>query len=114
MSDELAELRQWRRRQYLARHARDQRAIARQEGARRIDVTLKGQALDDFAEVRSWLEGELNGFINSINEKTRREHALRNILPLSRLSDREVIEKALDRAASEIREEREKARRARG
>jgi hypothetical protein len=51
----------WRRRQYLTRYEQGRRAIAKAEGARRIDVTLDAKALDDYATVRSYLKG-LNRF----------------------------------------------------
>jgi hypothetical protein len=85
----------WARRQYLTKHEQERRARAKAEGARRIDVTLSGETLDDYATVRRWLE-ELN-----------QSAAERKFLGFPiRLSDTEIIKTALRRAASAIQDER--------
>jgi hypothetical protein len=91
--------RPWARWEYLTKHEKQRRAMAKAEGARRIDVTLNAEALDDYATVRSFLEG-----VNRIM-------AERN-LPgtLFRLSATEVINAALRQAAAAIQEEERKAR----
>ena len=91
--------RRWARREYLTKHEKQRRAMARAEGARRIDVTLNAEALDDYATVRSFLEG-----VNRIM-------AERNLpgTPF-RLSATEVINAALRQAAAAIQEEERKAR----
>jgi hypothetical protein len=55
--DSIQYFRRWARRQYLTKHEQERRARAKAEGARRIDVTLSAQALDDYATVRCYLEG---------------------------------------------------------
>src|SRR5437868_2868918 len=54
---EAAFLRHWRRREYLRAYEKERRAADRQGSARRIDVTLKGDMLDDYVTVRSYIEG---------------------------------------------------------
>jgi hypothetical protein len=72
----------------------ERRARAKAEGARRIDVTLSAQALDDYATVRCYLE------------RLNRIATERNIpMPPFRLSDTEVITAALRRAASAIEDD---------
>jgi len=51
-----SEMRQWFRRVYLRQHAQQRRAAAKAAGAKRIDVTLQGDALDDYARVKDWLD----------------------------------------------------------
>ena len=51
------EMRQWLRRIYLRQHAEQRRAAAKAAGAMRIDVTLQGDALDDYERVKAWLDG---------------------------------------------------------
>jgi hypothetical protein len=89
-------LRKLRRREYLRRHAANRRTTAKADGARRIDVTLRGEMLDNYAVVRGYLE-----HLNQL-EPLRR---LFGDAPAFRLSDTEVINMALDRAASAITEE---------
>jgi hypothetical protein len=45
--DSIQYFRRWVRREYLTQHAKQRRAKAKAEGARRLDVTLSGAALDD-------------------------------------------------------------------
>jgi hypothetical protein len=96
MTDEATEtfLHRWRRRNYLTDRARKRRAASRQRGARRIDVTLEGEAFDDYAVVRDHLEG-----INRIMaERSIKADPFR-------LSDPEVIKAALRLAVSKIFED---------
>ena len=39
----------WHRREYLRQHEKQRRAGLKAEGARRVDITLRGKALDDYA-----------------------------------------------------------------
>lgn len=94
------EMRRWRRQEYLRQHAEQRRATAKAAGAKRIDVTLQGAMLDDYATVRRYIQG-LNRLIAD-----RKVPAL----PI-RLSDTEIIKMALNHAAASIRENDEQARR---
>jgi hypothetical protein len=67
--------------------------------ARRIDVTLQGKMLDNYAVVRGYLE-----HLNQLGA----ERGFRNLFCLS---DTEVINMALNRAASSIAEEAKLERR---
>ena len=49
-------LRRWHRQIYLRQHAEQRRAAAKAAGAKRIDVTLQGDALDDYKRVKGWLD----------------------------------------------------------
>jgi len=93
-------LRKLHRREYLRRHAADRRATAKAEGARRIDVTLRGKALDNYAVVRGYLE-HLNQLVRSRPSVA----ALYGNAPAFRLSDTEVIDMALKCAADVIAED---------
>jgi len=104
--DPIAEFRRHSRREYLRHRKQASRAAARKAGARRIDVTLKGQALNDYETVRSYIE-ELNrqGIANGVMGVSKqlpdgRVIAMRPI----RLSETEVIAMALTWAARAIRE----------
>jgi hypothetical protein len=98
MTDNPAALKRLVRREYLRNHEAQRRAVDRAEGARRIDVTLRGAMLDDYATVRRYIEG-LN----------RHLVARKISLPPIRLSDTEIIKTALSYAAQAMREEDEKA-----
>lgn len=90
--DFIRTLRRFARRDYLRRHEQERRAADRSAGARRIDVTLRGKMLDDFAVVRRWVEG------------FNRVMVARNV-PRLRLSDTQIIRTALSYAASAMEEE---------
>jgi hypothetical protein len=93
-------LRRFLRREYLRNHAQARRAAAKSEGARRIDVTLHGEALDNYETVRQYLKGiERLGAERIKSWRPRRRP----------ISDTEVIRMALDRAAAAMREDDEKA-----
>jgi hypothetical protein len=47
--------RRWLRRMYLTRHQAQRRASLKAEGARRIEVTLRGASLDHYAVVCRYL-----------------------------------------------------------
>jgi len=99
------------RREYLRQHEQQRRADLKAEGARRIDVTLSGEALDHYATVRSYIEGMNRiaverGFWRVT--KTLPDGQTRK-LPLIRLSDTEVIRLALSNAASAMREDNDRA-----
>ena len=99
--DTINYLRRWHRREYLRRHEKERRADLKAEGARRIDVTLRGETLDDHETVRRYIEG----IERWISERAR------NVPPRRRkaISDTEVIKTALSRAASSIREDDDRA-----
>jgi len=69
------------------------------EGARRIDITLQREMLDNYAVVRGYLE-----YLNQLGSE-------RGFPNLFRLSDTEVINMALKHAAQSIAEEVERDRR---
>jgi len=103
-------MRRWHRREYLRRHEQQRRADLKAEGARRIDVTLRGKALDDYTTVAQYLKG-LNRLAD---ERGFTKRLLKDGKPLwlpIRLSDTEVIKKALSHAASAILADEEQARR---
>jgi hypothetical protein len=90
--------RRLRRRDYLTEYEQERRRQAKAEGSRRIDVTLNAKALDDYATVLAWLKG-LNRHIATFSKP----------LPPTRLSATEIIRMALNYAASDMREEDDKA-----
>ena len=96
--DPWAGLRRWHRREYLRQHEKQRRAGLKAEGARRIDITLRGKALDDYATVRRYVEG-LNQLIAEREIKQ----------PPLRLSDTDIIKMALSYAADAMREADDKA-----
>jgi hypothetical protein len=49
------ESRRWLRRLYLTRHQAQRRAALKAEGARRVEVTLRGAALDNYAVLCRYL-----------------------------------------------------------
>jgi hypothetical protein len=104
--DPIAEFRRRLRREYLRHRKQESRAAARKAGARRIDVTLKGQALANYETVRTYLQqlntqGIANGVMNQ--PKQLPDGKVITVRPI-RLSDTEVIAMALMRAARAIRE----------
>jgi hypothetical protein len=93
-------LRRFLRREYLRNHAQARRAADKSEGARRIDVTLHGAALADYATVRRHIEGfERLAQERNISWTPRRRP----------ISDTEVIHHALSWAAARMREDDEDA-----
>ena len=104
--DPIAEFRRRQRREYLRHRKQESRATARKAGARRIDVTLKGQALQDYEVVRRYIE-ELNrqGLANGVMgvPKQLPDGRVIAVRPI-RLSDAEVIAMALTWATRAIRE----------
>jgi len=106
--DNLAGLRRLRRREYLRQHAENRRATARAAGAKRIDVTLDGDALEDFEWVKQWLDdnnrlGIARGIYNT--PKTRPDGTTFTVPP-ARLSDPEIIKTALMLATSAIQDDK--------
>jgi hypothetical protein len=97
------------RRQYLTEHEHQRRARAKAEGARRVDVTLSGQALDDYATVRLYVEG-LNRWFAEHPMRLSNGESVKT--PPIRLSDTEIITLALSRAASAIHDEDDQAAKA--
>jgi hypothetical protein len=96
--DQIQYFRRWRRRDYLTRYEQERRAGAKAEGARRIDVTLDAEMLENYATVQAYLKG------------MNRLFAQRNIRAAPfRLSATEVIRMALKRAADSIRDDEEDA-----
>ena len=49
-------LRRWHSQIYLRQHAEQRRAAAKAAGAKRIDVTLQGDALEDYKRLKGWLD----------------------------------------------------------
>ena len=98
MTDNVRELRRSQRRDYLRRRANARRAADREQGARRIDVTLAGEMLDDYTVVRDYLE-RLNRIAAARYNKGG---------PLFRLSAAEIIRVALQDSAARILDEEEK------
>lgn len=98
MTDDVRELRRSQRRDYLRRRANARRAADREQGARRIDVTLAGEMLDDYTVVRDYLE-RLNRIAAARYNKGG---------PLFRLSAAEIIRVALQDSAARILDEEEK------
>src|SRR5215472_10846393 len=95
------------RQEYFRQHAKDRRARHKAEGARRIDVTLTGEMLDDYETVWLWLAnfnriGIERDFFDT--PKTSPDGRTVKTLPL-RLSATNVIRAALRRAAGQIRED---------
>jgi hypothetical protein len=105
--DSIQYFRRWARRQYLTKHEQERRARAKAEGARRIDVTLRGQMLEDFERVKQWIEGVNRvgierGFYN--RPRTMPDGTV-DTIPPPRLSDTEIIKSALSLAASKIEDD---------
>jgi hypothetical protein len=95
MADD-AEMRLRARRDYIRIHTQARRDVAREKGDRRLDVTLKGEALDNYATVRRYIEAtELSPTV-----APRRR----------RISDVYVINWALKTATDAIRQSEEEAR----
>jgi hypothetical protein len=109
MSDDgWAYFRRQHRKEYLRRHAEARRAGAKRDGARRIDVTLQGDALDNFKRVKQWLDGNNRigierGFYNT--PKTLSDGMVFTVPP-RRLSDPEIIKTALMLATVAIEKEK--------
>jgi hypothetical protein len=96
--DAIQYFRRWGRRQYLTRYEHERRAMAKSEGARRVDVTLDARALGDYATVLAYLRG-MNRLMAGLSKP----------LPPTRLSATEVIRLALSYAASTMRDEDDEA-----
>lgn len=108
MSD--AGLRRLLRREYLRQHAEQRRAAAKAAGAKRIDVTLQGDTLDDYERVKGWLDrnnrlGIERGIYNT--QKTLPDGRTFIVVTAPRLSDPEIIKAALRLAASAIADDEE-------
>jgi hypothetical protein len=88
-------MRQWLRVDYLRQHAQARRAADKAAGARRIDVTLRGRELADYATVRRHIEG----MERLLSERWTRWPQRRRAI-----SDSEVIRHALNWAAERMRE----------
>ena len=80
--------------EYLRQHAQARRAADKAAGARRIDVTLRGQALADYATVRQYIAGLERLSAERIPSRAPRRRPI---------SDTEVIRTALDWAAKALR-----------
>jgi hypothetical protein len=107
--DELpnAAMRRWQRRVYLRGHAQARRAADRERGARRIDVTLSGEDLDRYEEVKARLV-ELNRIMTErgLTDPDRvAPNGRRFFLRPHRLSDSEVIKAALLLASGALEDE---------
>ena len=101
------EMRQWLRRIYLCQHAEQRRAAAKAAGAKRIDVTLQSDALDDYERVKAWLDWLNRTMIERGVYNTPRTlpDGRTYTIPARRLSDPEIIKAALRLAAGAIEDE---------
>ncbi len=101
------EMRQWLRRIYLRQHAEQRRAAAKAAGAMRIDVTLQGDALDDYERVKAWLDGVNRVAIERgiYNTKKTLPDGRTYTAPAPPLSATEIIRSALRLAAGAIEDE---------
>ncbi len=101
------EMRQWLRRIYLRQHAEQRRAAAKAAGAMRIDVTLQGDALDDYERVKAWLDGVNRVAIERgiYNTKKTLPDGRTYTVPAPPLSATEIIRSALRLAAGAIEDE---------
>ena len=100
-------MRQWLRRIYLRQHAEQRRAAAKAAGAKRIDVTLQGDALDDYERVKAWLDGVNRVAIERgiYNTKKTLPDGRTYTVPAPPLSATEIIRSALRLAAGAIEDE---------
>jgi hypothetical protein len=105
--DSIQYFRRWARRQYLTKHEQQRRTRAKAEGARRIDVTLRGQMLEDFERVKQWLDGVNRiGIERGIYNRPKTMPDGRTVtIPPPRLSDTEIIKSALSLAAAHLDDE---------
>jgi len=101
------EMRQWLRRIYLRQHAEQRRAAAKATGAKRIDVTLQGDALDDYERVKDWLDNVNRVAIERgiYNTKKTLPDGRTYTVPAPPLSATEIIRSALRLAAGAIEDE---------
>jgi hypothetical protein len=100
-------MRRLQRQEYLRQHAEQRRAAAKMVGAKRLDVTLQGAALDDLERVKDWLDrnnrlGIERGIYNT--PRTRPDGSTWTI-PAPRLSDPEIIRTALRLAVGAIEDD---------
>ena len=102
-----SEMRQWFRRIYLRQHAQQRRATAKAAGAKRIDVTLQGNSLDDFERVKQWVDGVNRDAIERgiYNTPETLPDGRTFMVPAPRLSDPEIIRAALRLATSAIEDD---------
>jgi hypothetical protein len=102
-----AGLRRLHRQEYLRQHAEQRRAAAKAAGGKRIDVTLQGDALDDFERVKQWLDALNHLAIERGIYNTRKTlpDGRTFTTPPARLSDPEIIRSALRLAAGAIEDE---------
>ena len=101
------ELRRWFRQEYLRQHAADRRAADKAAGAKRIDVTLRGDAIADYERVKGWLDENNRMMIERRVYNTPRtlpDGTTFTISPTT-LSATEIIQVALGLAASKIEDE---------
>jgi hypothetical protein len=101
------EMRHWLRRIYLRQHAEQRRATAKAAGAKRIDVTLQSDALDDYERVKAWLDRLNRTMIERGVYNTPRTLPDRRTytVPAPPLSATEIIRSALRLAAGAIEDE---------
>ena len=106
-----AGLRRLYRQEYLRQHAEQRRAAAKAAGAMRIDVTLQGQVLDNYEQVKDWLDRTNRlGIERGVYNKPRTLPDGRTYtIPAPPLSATEIIRSALRLAVSAIADD-EKSR----
>jgi hypothetical protein len=101
-------LRRLHRQEYLRQHAERRRAADKATGAKRIDVTLHGRALDDYEQVKEWLANNNRiGIERGIYNKPRTLPDGRTYtVPPTPLSATEVIRVALSLATGAIEDDK--------
>jgi hypothetical protein len=78
MADD-AETRLRARREYIRLHTQARRDVAREKGDRRLDVTLKDDALDDYLTVRRYIEASELSPTDSPRRKPRSNRRISDV-----------------------------------
>jgi hypothetical protein len=102
-----AGLRRLYRQEYLRQHAEQRRAAAKAASAKRIDVTLQGDALDKFEQVRAWLDRNNRTMIKLgvYNKPRTLPDGRMYTIPAPPLSATEIIRTALMLAVGKIEDD---------
>ena len=101
------ELRRWYRQIYHREYAENRRAAAKAAGAKRIDVMLQGDVLDNYERVKDWLDGVNRLAIERgiYNKPKTLPDGRTYTVPAPPLSATEIIRSALRLAAGAIEDE---------